>query len=339
MERGLDSSSREEREPVEPIDDIEVFRKAMAGVWHEEFTQAEVRAALEEQEEVGIQESVRKEHLYDAQLGRTAQQKRHRERPEGKPFTELVIASGNARKQQFAKEGAVNEGVHIRPYTEPAELEGAEQKAHVRLQKQIAAEQEKPDTNESHVASFTAALYALEVAGQKAKHILAEQRDCPVLAFDVVVLQGDTILEKPKTKEDAVAILRGVAGGEIEVSFGAVMQVPTSFGRVATQEAGRMRIALRDVSDSDIDEYFANTGEAYKNIAGGVDWSDARAQVLIDIQKPVTMERIQLEGGNSSDMQHVDFSPELLPQMPDYLVGTPKELVQELVRRGKILSE
>lgn len=339
MEPGPDSSSRGRHESVELIDNVESFRQAMTSVWREEFTQAEVRATLEEQEEAGIQKSLRKDRIYDALQSRTVQQQRHRERPEGKPLTELVIASGNVRKQQFAEEGAVNEGVHIRPYTEPAELEGAEQKAHARLQQQIAVEQEKPDASETHVASFTAALYALEVAGRKAKYILAEQRDCPVLAFDVVVLQGEKILEKPKTKEEAVAMLRGVAGGEIEVSFGAVMQVPTSFGRVATQEAGRLRIALRDVSESDIDEYFASTGEVYKNIAGGVDWSDARAQKLIDLQKPAAMERIQLAGGNSSDVQHIDFSPELLPQMSDYLIGTPKELVQEFVRRGKVLTE
>lgn len=338
MERGPESGHQGGREPVEPIDDIEAFRKAMTGVWHEEYTKASVQEFLEQQEFNRDQGLVNRGLTWSALANYEGRQQRQREKPVVRPLTELIIASGNARKQEIAREAASSEGISVRPYTEPNALEDAEQAAHARLKEQILREQER-EVDDPQLASFTAAMYALEVAGRKAQHILEENRDTPVLAFDVVVLHGDTILEKPKTKKEAENMLRGIAGGEIEISFGAVMQVPSSIGRVSTHEAGRISLALRDLSDSDIEEYFASTGEAFKDIAGGVDWSDARAQGLIDHEKPAEVVRLYLEDGKPCEVQRATFSPELLPQMPDYLIGTPKELVQELVRRGKVLTE
>ncbi|MFH0805244.1 MAG: Maf family protein [Patescibacteria group bacterium] len=338
METGPDSDPHKtEIREAEPTTDIVTFRKVMTGVWHEEYTKAGVQESLEQQESNRDQELVTRGLTWSALANYEGRQRRQREKPEAHPLTELIIASGNPRKQQSAQEVASSEGINIRPYAEPAELERAEQATHARLKKQLLRERKK-ETNDPHLASSIAADYALEVAGQKAKHILEGNRDTPVLAFDLVVLHGDTILEKPTTKEEAESMLRRVAGGEIEISFGAVMQVPSSIGRVSTHETGRIRIAIRDLSDSDIEEYFASTGEAFKDIAGGVDWSDARAQGLLDHEKPAEVERLYLENGKSDEVQQATFSPELLPQMPDYLIGTPKELVQELVRRGKILS-
>ena len=85
-----------------------------------------------------------------------------------------------------------------------------------------------------------------------------------VLAGDTVVAIGDDTLEKPKDEEDAVRMLRMLAGREHDVFTGLALATPD--GRLVTR-ADRARVRFRDLGEDDVRAYVA-TGEPMDKAGG-----------------------------------------------------------------------
>ncbi len=64
--------------------------------------------------------------------------------------------------------------------------------------------------------------------------------------------------------------------------------------------------------------------------------SNVNAKKLIDSGIAIKVESLKLEDNSK---QQILISPEILPELPDYFKGAPKELVEEILNRQKVLSK
>lgn len=76
------------------------------------------------------------------------------------------------------------------------------------------------ETDESYPAGLTVADVAVHIARNKA---LAIQSSKPVLAADTIVVLGDRIIGKPKSREQAIEILTSLSGKQHQVITGVVI--------------------------------------------------------------------------------------------------------------------
>ncbi len=322
---------------IQPITNIEDFRNTMREFWHKDVSVEKFRDRLEQEDSEYAQWLISQKYEQSASLMAT------RKKPENRKsfkFTDLIIASSNPEKKKFITEIAETQNSKIKD-TLIDDSVNDEEKTHTALRELI---KEKKDHNEKGVPiepTFTyycSALYALDVARRKAENIRRKHSESPVIACDIVVLDGEDILEKPKNKEGAIEMLKKISGKTITISFGAVILTPAnSLGRIALQEAGNILIDIKKLTDQEIDNYLADSEDNYLNIAGAIDYSNPAAASLIEGDSPVSIQRIDdLEVGASANTR--SFSQALLPQIKDYLIGTPKELIRELLREGKIVS-
>jgi septum formation protein len=117
------------------------------------------------------------------------------------------------------------------------------------------------DFNESELPGETPREYVVRVARLKAEAgwLRLEQRRLmrhPVLAADTTVALGDTILAKPKDREDAVAMLKQLSGTVHHVYTAMAIKFYDSL-----QEALSVtEVRFRELSDDEIRRYVA-TGE------------------------------------------------------------------------------
>jgi septum formation protein len=116
---------------------------------------------------------------------------------------------------------------------------------------------------EVHTAGESAADYVSRLALAKAGAGSEVRPDLPVLGADTVVVHRGTILEKPRDREHAVAMLKQLSGAThqvltgIAVAYGGRQQV-----RVVTSE-----VRFREIAQEEAERYWA-TGEP-RDKAGG----------------------------------------------------------------------
>lgn len=331
-----------EKRGKEPITDIETFRKNMESFWHRETSKEDVRRRL------AMQESMHQSDLLRAGYDMTAYLRMGNVGPKdhpGRDLKELEIATTSGAKRGFISEAAKEEGLEIREIAQ-GELfaQEEEERSHALLRRLIKERKEYEAGERKEAGAFrhyTPALYALDVSQDKVTNAEAKEKDknVPILACDVVVLKGERILEKPKSKAEAVKMLRSISGKEVEISIGATFLTPTTMGRMLLRRAGRIKIHLQNFSEKEIEAYLA-ANPNYLNIAGAVDYSGEAAKYLIDEMAPAEIEHIEdLHFGTSRDARSIAFSPALLEKMEDYTAGTPRELVKGIIEEGKILSK
>lgn len=342
MKEGETLRGNSEKPETRPIIDIVTLRKKMEGIWYRDISLDKVREDLERHKGEHLRDLLAVGYemsAYLLQYGKTAEH----DKPQPHSFDGLVLASMNPAKREFLSAVAEAQGLKVKDFHPAGSFGEEEEKAHKILRQLIKERKDYEKNNipmEPTIAYYTPALYALDIAKEKAGKANAEHRAMPIIASDVVVLEGENILEKPKNKEGAVRILKELSGKEVCISLGAVLLVPSSMGKITIQEAARMRIALKHFSDADINKYLADAGNDFLNVAGAIDYSSPAARIFIDENTPVVIEKISdIKSGTSMESRSASFSPALLAEMKDYVIGVPNELMKELIEEGKILSK
>ena len=100
----------------------------------------------------------------------------------------------------------------------------------------------------------------------KAKAIAPNYANAIIMGFDSVGFLGNTILEKPKSKQEAFEKLRSLSGKDHQYYTGIHM-----INTANEQELSRVvktDISMRELNDSEIEKYL-NEDEGYKNLALG----------------------------------------------------------------------
>jgi septum formation protein len=95
---------------------------------------------------------------------------------------------------------------------------------------------------------------ALRLAKEKRNAVMEQHPESAVVAADTVVSLGNTVLEKPRDPEDAMAILRSLSGCVHTVHTAVAVGGPRlKIERVVTAQVG-----FRALSDAEIDAYVAS---------------------------------------------------------------------------------
>lgn len=106
-----------------------------------------------------------------------------------------------------------------------------------------------PDIDESPLPGEKPDAFVLRTAREKAESIPA--KDAVILAADTAVVDGDRILGKPATAEDAKAMLRSLSDRTHEVMTGVCLRFPnrTDCFHIET------KVTFRKISEQEISEY------------------------------------------------------------------------------------
>lgn len=122
-----------------------------------------------------------------------------------------------------------------------------------------------PAECEEHVAPGAApADTVTSLARQKAKWVAenkaSEYKDALVIGADTVVAVGDTILGKPRDKEDAFSMLKALSGREHCVYTGVALLSLDQ--KINESFVSCTKVKFYDLTDREIEEYI-NTGEPF----------------------------------------------------------------------------
>ncbi|MBM4463181.1 MAG: septum formation protein Maf [Chloroflexi bacterium] len=122
-----------------------------------------------------------------------------------------------------------------------------------------------PQVAETASLSTDPVAVARERALQKARSVASMVREGMVIGADTVVADGDVILEKPASEEEAHAFLRRLRGKEHRVITGLAL-IDAASGEEVT---GRCisRVLMREYSDAEIAAYVAS-GDAWDKAGG-----------------------------------------------------------------------
>jgi septum formation protein len=100
---------------------------------------------------------------------------------------------------------------------------------------------------------------AAALAVRKARSVWLNRKDGIILGADTITVLKDRILGKPKDEEDAMKILRELAGTKHSVITGVcLINAATGAIMYGSEETG---VEMRPMTDSEIEEY-VQTGEA-----------------------------------------------------------------------------
>lgn len=101
---------------------------------------------------------------------------------------------------------------------------------------------------------------AMQKAGWVAENKASEYKDTLVIGADTVVAVGDTILGKPRDKEDAFSMLKALSGKEHCVYTGVALLSPDQ--KINESFVSCTKVKFYDLTDWEIEEYI-NTGEPF----------------------------------------------------------------------------
>lgn len=107
--------------------------------------------------------------------------------------------------------------------------------------------------------------HVLRLAREKAVVISRENPDAWVLGADTEVIVGDEVLGKPKTSEDAKAMLKKLSGRMHRVITG--FAIKNESAGVSIDNIIESQVFFREISDEEMDWYI-KTGEPYDKAGG-----------------------------------------------------------------------
>lgn len=110
-----------------------------------------------------------------------------------------------------------------------------------------------PDVDEAQFPGEDAATYVGRVS--RAKALSAAVEDAFTLGADTVVVDDGLVLGKPRTADEAVAMLRALSGGTHRVLTGWAI---SRRGEIAASGIGTTEVTFREISDSEIAAYVAS---------------------------------------------------------------------------------
>ena len=156
------------------------------------------------------------------------------------------------------------------------------------------------DVDETPLPAESAEQLVVRLARAKAAAVAALHPSGVVLGGDTVVVRDGAILGKPENAASAGDMLRSLSGREHEVLSGVAL-IDAASG-LAVADLSRSRVAMRAISDAELDGYLA--GGEWRGKAGGY----------------------AIQGDASAFMQLQDG--EL-----DTVIGLPVQLVRQLFQR------
>ncbi|OGC25647.1 septum formation protein Maf [candidate division WOR-1 bacterium RIFOXYB2_FULL_42_35] len=109
---------------------------------------------------------------------------------------------------------------------------------------------------ETKIKANTPLGFAVKAALAKAEDVAKKQKDALVVGADTIVVLGNKILGKPKTKKEAVAMLKSLAGKTHQVITG-IAVVDTETGEKAT-DYEITKVKMKKVTDQNILDYVAS---------------------------------------------------------------------------------
>jgi septum formation protein len=107
--------------------------------------------------------------------------------------------------------------------------------------------------NESTLSAKTPEAFAVKAAIAKAEEVALKKRNVLVIGADTIVVLGKKILGKPKTKKEAIAMLKKLVGRTHRVITGIAVVDSETFKPYADFETTRVR--MRKVPAKTIQEY------------------------------------------------------------------------------------
>ncbi len=322
--------NKEDKEKI--IDNEEEARQKFRNFWKKDNSPEALRKEVEEMDFKRYQDDFWTEYLL-----RNQKNKRKRSR-DYKP-NEIFFVSGNPDKQNELSEITTRRGIKV--LSQNKLHNSGESAIHTYLKKCIA---EGTKRGSSYRQDYSPESYSLDVAWLKVANIFkdnyTECKNNPVMASDVVVLQGEEVFEKCKNEKEAFEALMNLSGKEVTVSCGIYLYTKTKSGKEFTiYEGANLTIKLSDFSESEAEEYIENIkkqGKDILSIAGVIDYSSMEAQSLIDKNQAVRVEPLK-QGNDYGDS--VLISSEILPDLRDYFKGMPKELLEEMLNRQQALEK
>lgn len=213
-----------------------------------------------------------------------------------------------------------------------------DEKLEHRILEQLMREQ-KSKGGPKTVRDYNPVFFAIDIAEAKVSKMRETCKNLAIVGADIVVLRGSSILEKPKDMADALEAVKAMSGKKATVSFGVVLLTPTNFDKIVLlKEGGYFDVKLRKFSAREASEYLDKLGKACLGVVGGIDYASPLTRGLLS-DKPVEATPLQFGRKAGEPEKSVLISPAILPQLKDYFMGVPKELIEEMLKRGKLLQK
>lgn len=118
------------------------------------------------------------------------------------------------------------------------------------------------DIDEEVKDQYTPKEYVMEMARQKAAVVADEHPEALVIASDTVVVLGEEILGKPKSREEAFGMLKNMSGGSHLVYTSVVLKKEEQL----SEELSSATVIFYDLTDDEINRYLDS--DDYKDKAG-----------------------------------------------------------------------
>jgi septum formation protein len=115
----------------------------------------------------------------------------------------------------------------------------------------------KSGVDESRIKAPTPIAFAKKAAQLKARAVAQKHPDSIVIAADTIVLLGKRILGKPKDKQEAISMLRNLAGKTHQVITALAVIFP---GKKMISDTSVTSVKTKKISDQEIIDYVA-TGQ------------------------------------------------------------------------------
>jgi len=112
------------------------------------------------------------------------------------------------------------------------------------------------DVDETYLPGETPAAHVERLAREKAEKVAAFRPDALVVGGDTVVVDGDRVLGKPRSPEEAVAMLQALSGREHQV----LTAVAVAGSGETVSAVGTARVRFRAFGRQEAEDYVA-TGE------------------------------------------------------------------------------
>ncbi|MFH1347925.1 MAG: Maf family protein [Candidatus Margulisiibacteriota bacterium] len=106
---------------------------------------------------------------------------------------------------------------------------------------------------ESDISAATPEAFAVKAALAKAEDVALKHRNAIIIGADTIVVLGKKILGKPKSKKDAIAMLKSLIGRTHKVITGIAVVDSETFEKHADFEVTKVK--MRKVSDKEILDY------------------------------------------------------------------------------------
>lgn len=109
-----------------------------------------------------------------------------------------------------------------------------------------------------------------ELSARKAKHVYESSReieDCIVIGSDTLVASGETILGKPKDRDEAIGMIRQIAGTTHEVHTGVTVMWREDGKDRSCTWSETTEVEVYPMTDEEIASY-ADSGEPYDKAGG-----------------------------------------------------------------------